>query len=199
MPYFVLIAGVVIIVLIWVSHVQSREQVRELERRERAGETNVNASFHRNNLAGQFIPRIVGTVAVLAGMWFWGVESLIEQRQQDAFEQEWLATFVDEHQREFNADCEAIMARINPITGVAFDRDTGEAVSVLTCTQSWSPPEIPDEFSTSRYDQPGRVPPFPSGAIFGENLGKILCADPSNDDTCFMWEDFVEPPTDIGY
>lgn len=199
MPYFVLLAGVVIIVLIWVSHVQSREQVRELERREKVGEPNVNASRHRNDLAGQFIPRAVGTIAVLAGMWFWGVESLIDQRQQQAFEQEWLDTFVDEHQRDFNADCEAIMARISPVTGVAFDRDNGQAVSVLSCTQSWSPPQTPDEFSTSRYEQPGRVPPFPSEAIFGQGLTKVLCADPADEDTCFMWDDFVEPPIDLGY
>ena len=197
MSYFILIAGAIIIVLIWRSHVQAREKVRELERREQAGETNVNASPHRSELKNELIFRIVGTVAVLAGMWFWGVKGLIEQRQQEASEQEWLDTFVDEHQRNWNADCEAIMVRISPVTGVAFDRDTGQAISVLSCKQSWAPPEVPDEFSTSQYEQPGRVPPFPSTAIFGEYTEKILCADPYDEDTCLWWDDFVEPP--MGY
>lgn len=51
-PYFVPLAGVVIMVLMWTSHAQTREQIRELERREQAGETNISASRQRNDLAG---------------------------------------------------------------------------------------------------------------------------------------------------
>jgi hypothetical protein len=198
MPYFVLIAGVVIIVLIWVSHEQAREQAREhIEQEKNKRELDFTA-YHRGKLREQFIWRIIGTGAVVAGMWFWGVESLIEQRQQKAFEQRWLDTFEDEHQREFNSGCEEILARISPITGVAFNRDKRQAVSVLTCRQSWSPPQTPDRFSPSDYDQPGSTPPFPSEAIFGEDLGDVMCADLSDEDSCYTWDDFVYvPPPEI--
>jgi hypothetical protein len=197
MPYFVLLAGVIIIVLIWVDHVETREQVRKTAREKKEAELDFTA-YHRGRLRTQLIWRIVGTGAVLTGMWFWGVESLIEHRQQKAFEQRWLDTFVEEHQREFKSDCEAIMARISPDTGVAFNRDTGQAVSVLSCLQAWSPPQTPERFSPSDYDQPGSTPPFPSEAIFGERVGDVVCADMSNEDTCYIWDDFVYlPPPEI--
>jgi hypothetical protein len=193
MPYFVLIAGVIIIVLTWVSHESAREQARQAVQRGKEAGLDFTAS-RRRELRNQFIWRIIGTGVVVAGMWFWGVEGLIEQRQQKAFEQRWLDTFVDEHQRAFNSDCEAILAQISPITGVAFDRDTGHVVSVLSCLQAWSPPQTPDRFSPSDYDQPGSTPPFPSESIFGEDLGDVLCADLSDEDSCYTWDNFVYVP-----
>ena len=82
---------------------------------------------------------------------------------------------------------------MNPRDGVMINRDTGQMISLLTCRAAWTPPAVPSEYSSAEFDQPDRVEPFPSQAIFGTDLADILCLDPYDDATCYSWDYFTGP------
>ena len=193
MAYFVLIAGVLAIIFLWVSFTQGASTRAEVEAiaLEQGGPYARNAARQAHNKT--LVGTVIGTMFALAAMWFWGAQALIAERQEAAIESQWLDTFVDRHRQSFERDCQDILSRMSAVTGIVYDRDSGRATSILTCQQSWSYPDIPSEFSESKYDQPERTPPFASTAIFGEDTSAIMCTDIADEGTCYSWDDFAAP------
>lgn len=172
MPYFVLIGGAVAVVAIWLNVIRKGD---DLDRGIRLGFS------------------LVGTAIVIWGMWAWGVQALQEQSRQAVREELWLATFVQEHQREWNEDCLAILTTFGA-QGVIYDNVDGTPYTVDYCRAMWTPPEQPREFSSSQYAQPGRVPPFPSEVLFDPTTpGWMRCVDPQLAE-CYEWIDFRGGP-----
>ena len=172
MPYFVLVGGAVAVVFIWLNVIKKGDD----------SENGLRIGFS-----------VIGTGVVLWAMWTWGVQAIQEQNEQAIREELWLSTFVQEHQREWDEDCLAILTSFGA-QGVIYDNVDGTAYTLDYCRAMWSPPEQPTEYSASQYDQPGRVPPFPSEVLFDPDTpGWLRCVDPQLSD-CYEWIDFRGGP-----
>ena len=181
MPYVVLVGGTLAIVFVWLAFRSFRTAALAEDTRPYA-----------KDVKGRMIMSILGTAAIAWAMWGFGVQVIQEDAARATTEQLWLATFANEHRRNWDADCAAILSA-NGADGVLYDPNTGAAYTVEWCRGQWSPPEQPSEYSSSQYDQPGRVPPFPSGALFGPAVSDVRCVDRSFID-CYTWDDYVTPP-----
>lgn len=194
MPYFVLIVGLGLMVFMWVSYGWRREAAALSIERTESEYKEQRRRAEKSELRSAVVFRLFGTVLLILAMWFWGVEELFTQREKQAYEQEWIDNFVTEHRRNFEENCSDILQQIGSSSGIAYDAKTGAAVSVLSCKNSWSPPEKPAKYSGYDGDQPDHAAPYASQAIFGPDLDRWMCASPTYEDTCVSWDDLVEPP-----
>lgn len=171
MPYIVLVGGGIAIVFIWLNFAKKR------------GDRESSA---------RALQSAVGTIAIAWAMWSWGVTAIQEESRKAADEEVWLATFVDKHRQEWDADCRAILTSLGA-RGIIYDPQTGAGYDLNFCQSMWTPPQRPVAFSTSEYEQPGRVPPFPSSVLFGVNASEIRCVDAALTE-CYEWIDFRGGP-----
>lgn len=172
MSYLVLIAGGIAIAFVWWNVFQKGKDGEEGMR---------------------VIASLIGTGAVGWAMWSWGVQGIQAQSEQSVREQIWLSTFIQEHQRAWNEDCQVILTRFGA-QGVIYDNVDGTAYTVNYCQSMWSAPELPNEYNSSEYNQPDRVPPFPSEVMFDPDTpGWLRCVDPQLTQ-CYEWIDFRGGP-----
>lgn len=178
MSYIVVVFGLAAIAIMWWSYYQDVVKKKDA---------------HKDDLFKARLSRIFGSVIAIFIIWSWGIEPISDQQRQSSAEDLWLTSFAEKHKENFFQDCEEILATMNPRDGVMINRDTGQTVSLLTCRAAWAPPSVPSEYSNSESDQPDRVGPFPSQAIFGPDLADILCLNPYDESSCYSWDYFAGP------
>lgn len=187
MPYLVMVIGTVALVLVWVTYAQKRSQVRKISADPNSDP--LDRVRGQDQLAGRTLGSVLGSAVILYLVWSWGVNAIQMDAEQTALEQRWFATYVAEHERKWNEDCEALFGYFDSPT--VLQQEAGREIDVAWCRDQWSPPEIPDEYTADRYMQPRYAQPQANRAIFGPDLFDWVCT-PLGD--CYSWDDFVEPP-----
>lgn len=180
MPYIVLVVGTLGLVGVWMSFRTNSKQAQERIAKDPASRVSVSQGIRI-----KFIGSLIGSAVIAWAMWGWGIAAIGENNENMMVEQLWLSSFASEHQREWNADCQAILFS-QGAQGVIFNPDSGEAYTVAWCESQWSPPVQPTEYSTSDFQQPGSVQPFPSTALFGPSATEYRCVDQGLQE-CYDW------------
>ena len=190
MPYLVLVSGTVGLVVIWVTYLQLRVRLAQVRK---ASEDDAWVRHEANErLTGRVLGSVIGSAVILWAMWGWGVQAIHTQNEQVVREQKWFVTYATEHQRAWNEDCDAFFSRF--FSDVAYNTETGQAMTLDWCKSQWRPPAIPADFSTDDRLQPDYVEPRANQVIFGPDLRAWVCV---SQDDCYSWDDFVSPPADL--
>jgi hypothetical protein len=180
MPYVVLVVGILGLVAVWTSFRTNSKLAQEKIAKDPA----LRESVSQGTLT-KFIGSLIGSAVIAWAMWGWGIAGIEESFETATAEKSWLSSFVSEHQREWNADCQGILFS-QGAQGVIYNPDSGQPYTVAWCESQWSPPVQPTEFSTSEFEQPDAVQPFPSTVLFGANTSEYRCVDQGFQE-CYDW------------
>jgi len=145
------------------------------------------------NLQWVFFMALAGSAVLSWAMWGWGIAAINDNNEKMIAEKLWLSTFENEHQREWNSDCQGILFSLDA-QGVIYNPDTGEAYTVDWCEAQWSPPATPSEYSTDSDAQPERTPPFANWALFGaDGRDAYRCIDPALQECYDYFDELMAP------